>query len=142
MKNWEFYEDQVRGYEPTEFAFIDGNFATCSYENCCRCEFRGKSGTCWEKRINFLYKEHKEPVVLTDDEKALCKLLGRGWIARDKNDTLWWYQDSPPTKQTNDGNTWHNIGGLCTMIHKLFPQCKFDFIKWEDDEPWEVKVDD
>lgn len=36
--------------------------------------------------------------------------------------------------------------GLCNSLscrlNKLFPQCKFDFIKWEDKEPWEVKVND
>ncbi len=125
MKNWEFYEEEIKN-NPA-FAVVDGKVVECIPPNCHKCSI--KNIRCCDERIKFLYQEHKEPVVLTDDEKALCRLLGRGWIARDKNDTLWWYQDNPPTKQTNDRITWCNIGGLCTMIHKLFPQCKFDFIK-------------
>lgn len=140
MKNWEFYEDQIRGYEPMEFALIDGHFATCFYGNCCKCEFREKGKSCWDQRIEFLYQEHKEPIVLTDDEKALCKAFGRGYIARDKNNRLWWYGNKP---KENNGYAWCTPeGGLCVMLNRLFPQCKFDFLKWEDEEPWEVQVDD
>lgn len=142
MKNWEFYKDQIKGYQSKEFAVVDGKVISCSLANCYRCQLYNEARSCWNQRIEFLYQEYKESVVLTDDEKTLCRLLGRGWIARDKNDTLWWYQDNPPTKQANDGGTWKNTSGLCTMIHKLFPQCKFEFIKWEDKEPWEVQVDD
>lgn len=142
MKNWEFYEEEIKKYK-LAFAMKDNQMYNCASTPCEKCIFdMGESCTCDIAKVKWLYQECKEPVVLTDDEKALCKLLGRGWIARDKDDTLWWYIDKPPTKSTNEGNAWHNIGGLCAMIHSIFPQCKFNFIKWEDEEPWEVKVDD
>ena len=75
---------------------------------------------------------------MTDDEKALCKLLGRGWIGRDKDDTLYWYEN----KSKEKGNQIWIPNGLSFRLTKIFPQCKFDFIKWEDEELWEVKVDD
>lgn len=136
MKNWEFYEEQIKN-NPA-FGVVGGEIVECIPPNCPKCSI--KNIRCYDERIKFLYQEHKEPVVLTDDEKTLCKLLGRGWIARDANNTLWWYENKPTA---NNGCAWCNPKDtLCTMTNKIFPKCKFDFIKWEDEEPWEVKVDD
>lgn len=140
MKNWEFYEKELRTYG-LSFAMEDNQMCSCAFVSCDRCAFSmSESYPCDATRVKWLYQEYKEPVVLTDDEKELCKLLGRGWIARDANNTLWWYENKPREK---NGRAWCNPKDtLCTMTHKIFPQCKFDFIKWEDEEPWEVKVDD
>lgn len=139
MKNWEFYQDVLRKYG-FSFAMKDNKLCSCGEISCCRCAFdRGEAGLCDEVKVKFLYQEYKEPVILTDDEKALCRMIGRGWIARDSDGKLWWYK-CKPTKGTV--GTWLNRSCSTSDIGGMFPQCKFDFIKWEDDEPWEMKVDD
>lgn len=135
MKNWEFYEKELRTYG-LSFAMEDNQMCSCAFTSCDRCMFSmSESYPCDATRVKWLYQEYKEPVILTDDEKALCKLLGRGWIARDKDGTLWWFENKPKEKFID---VWYT-----TFIElSAFPQCKFDFIKWEDEEPWEVKIDD
>lgn len=117
----------------------DNQICSCASVPCNRCAFNmDESRTCNVAKVKWLYQEHKEPIVLTDDEKALCKLLGRGWIARDEDGILYWYKNKPKEK---GAQIWI-FSGLSFRITKIFLQCKFDFIKWEDEEPWEVKVDD
>lgn len=98
---------------------------------------------CSISRMEFLYQDYKEPVVLTDDEKSLCKMLCGGWIARDRDGILRWHK-SKPYKQTEKICWWgkDKYNAVSMAILTYFPQCKFDFIKWEDDEPWEVQVND
>lgn len=140
MKNWEFYEKELRTYG-ISFAMEDNQMCSCAFTSCDRCMFSmSESCLCNVTRIEWLYQEYKEPIVLTDDEKALCKLLGRGWIARDKNGKLYWFENKPTNKINAEWIT--SITGTIINIDSVFPQCKFDFIKWGDEEPWEVKVDD
>ena len=140
MKNWEFYEEEIKKYK-LAFAMKDNQMYNCASTPCEKCIFdMGESCTCDIAKVKWLYQEYKETVILTDDEKALCKLLGRGWIARDKNDDLYLYENKP--KEKTDEHWCIPINTSLIAINKFFPQCKFDFIKWEDEEPWEVKVDD
>lgn len=146
MKNWEFCEEQLRKYN-LAFAMNNDNhnqISSCESIRCDRCAFSASNQSepviCDVTKIKWLYQEHKEPAVLTNDEKSLCKLLGRGWIARDKDNSLWWYKNRPKEK-LDDGWCIPN-STINVKISKYFPQCKFDFIKWEDEEPWEVKVND
>lgn len=135
MKNWEFYEEDIRAYE-ARFAVVDGKIKGCSNGICSFCAFDNEdneSCQCWDKRLDFLYREHN---ILTDDEKALCKLLDGGWIARDSNGDLWWYEDKITERNSS---AWVASGiGLNVKMNRFFPQCKFNFIRWEDEEPWEV----
>lgn len=140
MKNWDFHEEELKKYG-FAFGMRNNQIDWCSKVSCSKCEFHVNGiESCSGAKIEWLYQEHKDPVVLTDDEKALCKLLGRGWIARERNGELWWYEAKPVEKKSF---TWSASGvGLNVMIENIFPQCKFNFIKWEDEEPWEVKIDD
>lgn len=133
MKNWEFYEEEIKENNFI-FGVIDDEIVRCLSANCGKCSFKNIS--CGTQRLRFLYQEHKK-IRLTDDEKALCKLLGRGWIARDKNGNLYWYINKPNKTDID----WIEREEYVS-IDITFPQCKFDFIKWEDDKPWEVQVDD
>ena len=140
MKNWEFYEKELRTYG-LSFAMEDNQMCSCAFTSCDRCMFSmSESCPCDATRIEWLYQEYKEPIVLTDDEKSLCKLFGRGWIARDKNGKLYWFENKPTNKINAEWIT--SITGTIINIDSVFPQCKFEFIKWEDEEPWEVKIDD
>ena len=138
MKNWDFHEEELKKYG-TAFALKDNQICSCFDTACEKCAFYMRGGTCDKHKMEWLYQEHKEPVVLTDDEKALCKLLCRGWIARDEYDDLRWYEHKP---YKGDCKWIRTRQSRCVNIGGIFPQCKFEFIEWEDDEPWEVQVDD
>ncbi len=138
MKNWDFYGEQVR--ENPYFAYTKRKIRPCTLTECSECDFFWEDDDCASCRIKFLYQDYKEPIVLTDDEKALCKLLGRGWIARDKNGDLYWHFANPLKTSMYWGSK--NAEYIPILpIHTIFPQCKFEFIKWEDEEPWEVPHD-
>lgn len=138
MKNWEFYEEEIKKHK-LAFAMKDNQVYSCASTPCEKCIFdMGESCTCDVAKVRWLYQEHKELVLLTDDEKVLCKLLGRGWIARDKNGNLYWYLNKP----NKTGIDWMEQNLEYISISTVFPQCKFNFITWEDEEPWEVKVND
>lgn len=137
MKNWEFYEEQIKKCD-YNFGMENNEIFDCSDKPCRRCYFSSIHDLCEKSRIKFLYQEH-ETIHLTDDEKTLCRMIGGGWITRDSDGELWWYKKKP-TKGTV--GSWLDRSGSALEISSPFPQCKFDFIKWEDEEPWEVKVDD
>lgn len=127
MKNWEFYEEELKKYG---FAFTvkDNQICSCAFVSCDRCMFdMGESNICDVPKIKWLYQEHKEPVILTDDEKKLCELLKDGWIARSENGVLCHYRQKPRKNELT--GSWYGRHG--SRITLSFPQCKFEFIKWE-----------
>ena len=77
--------------------------------------------------------ERKEKPKLTEDEKAILKVLlneNYKWIARDKNDWLYVYASKPKKGIT----IWENTGSpMMPFVHL------FNFIKWEDDEPYSIE---
>lgn len=87
-----------------------------------------KDYTCKE-----LLWERKEKPQLNEDEKAILKVLLNEkykWIARDKNDWLYVYASKPKKGIT----IWENTGSpMMPFIHL------FNFIKWEDDEPYSIE---
>lgn len=77
--------------------------------------------------------ERKEKPQLNEDEKAILKVLLNEkykWIARDKNDWLYVYASKPKKGIT----IWENTGSpMMPFVHL------FNFIKWEDDEPYSIE---
>lgn len=137
MKNWEKYEEEIKELG-LNFAVLkhSNKVVDCAIESppsCEECLFYAGNYSCDKEKVNWLYSEYKEPVVLTDDERKLCELLEGGWIARDANGNLYYFR----TKPQKGVHVWHVCG--VEVILDVFPQCKFDFIKWEDDEPWNVE---
>ena len=87
-----------------------------------------KDYTCKE-----LLWERKDEPKLTEDEKAILKVLLNEkykWIARDKNDWLYVYASKPKKGIT----IWENTGSpMMPFVHL------FNFIKWEDEEPYSIE---
>lgn len=137
MKNWEFHEEEVKEYDFI-FGMKDNKIYSCRELDCPECAFYRPKCSCNELTMEWLYQEHKDPVILTDDEKKLCELLKDGWIARSENGVLCHYRQKPHKNELT--GSWYGRHG--SYITLSFPQCKFDFIKWEDEEPWEVNVND
>ena len=143
MTNFEFYKDKI-----LEIGFIDrtalnkqGEIAKCSHVSCSCCEFGGKGG-CLKAKLEWLYEEHVEkpkPHKLTKKERKFCELVEKGYIARDEGESLYVYASEP--RKCNycwecaDCNVkYADLDELNDVV-----PLKFDFIKWEDKEPWSVE---
>ena len=86
-----------------------------------------KDYTC--KEVLWERKEKPKP---TYDEKIILRNLPKEykWIARDKNGQIFLYTNRPVKS-----NFWLNA---CESARLVFPHL-FQFIKWEDDEPYLIE---
>lgn len=100
---------------------------TCGGVHCNRCE---------QYTREWLEQEYKEPIVLSEDEKAILKIVGKQyeWIARNKDGYIHAYYDKP-TKWVTSGN-WVNMRGYSSL--SIFKHL-FQFVKWEDTEPYSIE---
>lgn len=87
-----------------------------------------KDYTC--KKLLWERKEKPQPK-LTEDEKAILRNVPQyyKWIARDGNGVVCLYPDKPHKSKT----IWDSYGALFPFHHL------FQFIKWEDDEPYLIE---
>lgn len=68
MKNWEFYEEELKKYS-LAFAMKGNQIYSCAKVPCHKCDFDiGESRICDAAKVKWLYQEYKEAVVLTDEE--------------------------------------------------------------------------
>ena len=78
--------------------------------------------------------ERKETPKLTEDEKVILRNVPKGykWIARDADDSLGVYTKRPIQQMS----VWSTDGWMVPMapFYNLF-----QFIKWEDDEPYLIE---
>ena len=99
-----------------------------------KCDFHN-TPDCDVAMIKWLYSEHKVQPKLTKKERQFCELVETGYISRDKDGALFWF-DSKPIKGmyiwSNAGKSW----SLSNFINKKF---NFHFITWDDKEPWSVE---
>ena len=86
-----------------------------------------KDYTCKE-----LLWERKEKPKLTEDEKVILRSLPKKykWIARDKSDWIFLYREKPIKLKIS----WSGC-----MYTTLPFQHLFQFIKWEDEEPYSIE---
>lgn len=88
-----------------------------------------KDYTCKE-----LLWERKAKPQLTEDEKVILKNVDKDykWIARDKDDTLSFHYVKPH----KEAYFWSSLEA--NYVDDLFPNL-FQFIKWEDNEPYLIE---
>lgn len=134
MVNWEKYEKEIKELHG-DFALRDGKPIDCYVmDGCTNCGFKSRNGeSCDYNRTYWCYAEAAE---LTDAERSLCELLQDGYIARDKDKNIYFYRTKP--QKNKAVNLWGGDGGV--NIGTIFPQCKFKFITWEDEEPWRISL--
>lgn len=64
MKNWEKYEEEIKGLGINNFAVTEkGKVIECLEVGCHKCRFREKEKNCNEELTNWLYEEYEEPEV-------------------------------------------------------------------------------
>ena len=132
--NFEFYKDKI--LELTSYdrglAKQNGELVRCGDIDCPRCDFWKD---CNRKQMLWLYEEHVERPKVTKRERAFLELVGSGWIARDSEGELYYYNQEPKKGSA----TWC---GVPTKAHARIDNALclyFEFIKWDEDEPRKVE---
>lgn len=117
-----------------DFALINGKVVKCN--RCVKCDFETEPDEEWEsctiKRVRWLMSEYKPEPVLTAREMGFVECIENGWLARDKDNELNWYEIEP--RKDGFNGWWDEHVAGATEINKDF----FPFITWEDEEPWAV----
>lgn len=133
MTNFEYWKDRILEIIRSDslFGLFNGEVVDCHNLPCDDCGF---SGYCTRKRFEWLYSEYIDRPKLTKKERAFCELVETGWLARDKDGSLYFYDDKP---YKEDG-FWRIKKHYVYINPFIFP-FEFSFIKFEDKEPWSVE---
>ena len=133
--NFEFYKDTILEIigNRMEIATVNNRPVPCEETNCDACGFRNGCGEC--DIVQWLYAEHVEHPKLTKRERAFCEAVQTGWIARDC-DVVLCYFDSKPNLQTG---VWSSEGGCYVNLEVFGLQHSFMFISDLAANPWSVE---
>jgi len=134
MTNMEHYREELEKLLSLSSMFgrVNGEFKYCDNIECPKCEFWRGPGVCRLNTIKWLMAEHKPEPTLTAREKHLVECLQEGWLARDNYDDLVYCKTEP----RKDGCAWN----YSTYEFDEEPiKEMFEFITWEDEEPWSVE---
>lgn len=133
MTNFEYWKDRILEIVKSDvgLALNNGNPTECHHISCENCNFRSKTQICNIKRFEWFYSEHEEKPKLTKRERKLCEALETGWIAADKDGAVYWHGNFPVKAITvYNGSPSMYLSGA---------GFQFDFIDFEDEEPWMVE---
>lgn len=137
MKNIEFYRDElsleIHEDIPCKICMLARNKGKLVMESHLFCTFE-KQCPDNKEMIDFLLEEHTEPIELTDVERTILKNVDEEYkyIARDKNRKIFVYRKKPYKKDRCD-----NWVTDTSVYYRDFPfTSMFDFISFEDDEPY------
>lgn len=131
MLNIEKYWDEIFDMG-LFFAKEKGKLCSCNGTKCKDCDFyTEEGGMCRKNKLDWLCSEYVEKPTLTEQEWHYCMSAQTGWIARDKNRRVFVYNKKPKKNEAN----W----GINGDFYSVSPNLSFDFIEWEDDEPWAVE---
>lgn len=135
MTNFEYWKDRILEIVKSDagLALNNGNPTECHHISCENCNFRSKTQICNIKRFEWFYSEHEDKPKLTKRERKLCEALETGWIAANKSGNVYWYSNLPVKLYT----MFQSVGGDSIRISGAGFQ--FDFINFEDEEPWMVE---
>lgn len=138
MKNFEKFEKEImeivkKGYN---IAIQNGLPIRCEDIRCVKCDCSGTE-KCREEKQKWMECEYKERPKLTKQERKFCELFeGKDvWFAMDKDCQFCIVYTEKPIKRDFQW-TGHHIQ---TINLRDFIGAKFDFIKWEDEEPWSIE---
>lgn len=143
MKNREKFAKEILDIacKGDTIAVTEDNKVVCCMDiNCEQCLFHkgdDYGGYCDDtERIRWVESEYVEKPKITSREKNLLDALlpSRKYIARDEDNSLYVYYDKPIR-----GNKLWIYDYACNDIPKDMYGSMFDFIKWEDEEPWSIE---
>ena len=151
MTNFEFYEYEILSMLNNGDTPMVHNCKIGSCQECkCytdvgeKCDFDIEGGDCTHELLKWLYAEHIEKPHLTKKERQFCELVETGWIARNENGDLYFYESyiEPPYKlDKTDSTIWRHDVKMYFLSneHSDLFHVPFTFIKWEDEKPWSIE---
>lgn len=108
---------------------------SCMFDSCGK--HFGRSQVCSDRLREWSESEYVEKPTITSREKNFLDALLSNckYIARDSNNELYIYNKKPERRDCD----WCSDDGILFHILTRFFGNMFDFIKWEDEEPWSVE---
>ena len=138
MKNKENFAKEILDIACKGYPFSvtkSGEITFCDCFKCDMCKFYVPADykSCRIRRYEWSELEYVEKHTITSKEKKFLDLLlpNYKYIAREKNGFLLVYTEKP----IKILETW----GLANCASMNMFDIKFDFIKWEDEEPWSIE---
>ena len=135
--NMEHYRGEIEDSR-YEINLVNGEVKRCKDVGCSQCGFQDmyKEFGCHRAKLKWLMSEYKPEPVLTAREKHFVEFAETGWLARDADNGLWWYEDKP-IRACMTKWSYRKFAKELSDKPYNFEQC-FRFITWEDEEPWSV----
>lgn len=142
MKNKEKYKDKIFEIACTgRRVAVSKKGRPIACVDCDLCMYISDKN-CADTFSEWCEAEYIEKPTLTNNERKFLEIIDPKWkyIARDANKNLYVF-DSLPSKKRN---SWYIesvsvlICNYCNISENLFGKM-FDFIKWEDEEPWLIE---
>ena len=141
MTNYQYYEKdllEMSKFNKRPAVDYDGKLRQCNKNFCYFCILSRGGYGCDYNFIKWLGKENDSIPKLTKQENLLCQIFGNGWLARDPEGQLFYCVDKPE-KYIYISNEWQVKNKLIINSLLHFKQCKFPFIKNNDEEPWKIE---
>lgn len=143
MTNFEKYKDEILEIvEHNNIASIAIDIKKnkpqyCSGTRCSQCIRYSDDGRCSSQDLfKWLYEEAKESLpTLTLKERAFCEIVKSGYIARDRDESLWVFDTRPLKGEYHNGIWWNSADGRCNSLDGN----TFTFITWESDKAWSIE---
>lgn len=137
--NYEYYKDLIISLIADKVAVtIDGSLVECENISCDYCKLDLKECTVNNVKktlCDFLNAEHIDQPKLTKRERAFCEAVQTGWIARDSGGDAYLYLEEPERDDVRQ--IW--FSKMCDMWGLEEIGLKFNFIRWEDENPWSIE---
>lgn len=141
MKNKENFAKEILDIACKGYPFSvtkSGEITFCDCFKCDMCKFYVPADykSCRIRRYEWSESEYVEkPTITSREKKFLNMLLPKSkYIARDENDKLYVYTEKPKRVI----GYWGCPDGSYQISADIFGNM-FDFIKWEDEEPWRIE---
>ena len=138
MTNYEYWKDTVQAiWDRGKTVGITEEEVPCDcHSMCCEnCIIYG-GNNCQESAFKWLMAEHVDKPKLTRKERQFCELVETGYIARDFNGNVYYYNNRPD----KEGTLWYSIPkNSINLKYILFSDNHFKFIEWSDKEPWAIE---
>ena len=138
MTNYEYWKDTIQAiWNEGKLVDLDEDEVkcVCSYIRCKKCVVYD-GNNCQKGVFEWLMAEHVDKPKLTRKERQFCELVGTGYIARDYNGNIYYYNNRPD----KEGKLWYSIPkNSINLKYILFSDNHFKFIEWSDKEPWAIE---
>ncbi len=142
MTNAEYYLNEIKSLMFTfddqhhiRLGVVDNKPVLCNTTKCSRCElhlFR----SCRSAFLRWLFKEYKEPLILTFRQRLFCELMYTGYLVRNPSGNLHYFKIKPEKdKHGYWGSDTYDPSS--TVVPKEL--IEFSFITRKDEDPWNIE---